>query len=206
MNRSPAKAKPEMLDPREVQILDAIQVDARISQRTLAGRLGVALGLINVTIKRLASKGYINIVKMDAQQFSYFVTPRGVAEKARRLMAHMSNTLEFYDMSRSLIRKSLEDLERTGVRRIAIYGVGDVAEMVFVVLRHVGLDLVCIADDLHTDKPWLGERVLRLKDMRGLRIDAVVLCMRNDLETPTLTAQDTGCPVWHLDRYGVPAP
>lgn len=190
----------DTLKPREVQILDAIQADARVSQRALASRLGVALGLINVTLKRLASKGYVNIVKMDAQQFSYFVTPMGVKEKARRLMAHMSNTLEFYQMSRNLVFQSLKDLERTGARRIAIYGVGDVAEMVFLALRHVGLDLVCIADEAHAGEVWLGEKVYSLAEMREARVDAVVPCLRNSLDMPGLTPEEAGCPVWRLDR------
>ncbi len=196
-------ADKEILQPREVQILDAIQADARLSQRALANRLGVALGLINITLKRLAAKGYINIVKMDAQQFSYFVTPKGVAEKTRRLMAHMSNTLEFYQMSRSLLRQSLKALESTGARRIAIYGVGDVAEMVFVTLRHVGLDLVCIADDLHAGESWLGERVSSFQEMKLARVDAVVLCMRNSLDIPAMTPEEAGCAVWRLDTDGV---
>lgn len=193
-----AAAKDPALDLREVQILEAIQADSGVSQRDLAGRFDVALGLINVMLRRLAAKGYINIVKMDAQQRAYFVTPRGVVEKTRRLLAHLNNSYEFYQMSRKLIRQSVADLERTGARRIGIYGVGDVAEMVFLALKECGLDLVCVADDWHEGGPWLGQPVLDAGRLRALKLDAVVLCTRNDKRTPALSPDEAGCPVWRL--------
>ena len=103
-------------------------------------------------------------------------------------------------MSRKLIRQSVSDLERTGARRIGIYGTGDVAEMVFLALKECGLDLVCVADDRHRaeDGAWLGQRVLDAAALRALKLDAVVLCTRNDKRTPALSAEEAGCPVWRL--------
>ena len=47
---------------RNLEILTAIGEGRPLTQRALAERLGVALGLTNLYLKRLATKGYIKIV------------------------------------------------------------------------------------------------------------------------------------------------
>jgi len=42
---------------RDLQLLSEVEKDCRITQRTLAKKLGVALGLTNLYLKRLAPKG-----------------------------------------------------------------------------------------------------------------------------------------------------
>src|SRR5262245_27116136 len=48
---------------RDLEILTAIEAGEPLTQRALAQRLGVALGLANLYLKRLARKGYIKIVE-----------------------------------------------------------------------------------------------------------------------------------------------
>jgi Mn-dependent DtxR family transcriptional regulator len=45
----------------DLQLLNAVEQDAEITQRSLADKLGVVLGLTNLYLKRLARKGYIKI-------------------------------------------------------------------------------------------------------------------------------------------------
>ena len=48
---------------RNLEILTAIGEGAPVTQRALAEQLGVALGLANLCLKRLAGKGLIKIVE-----------------------------------------------------------------------------------------------------------------------------------------------
>ncbi|MEK7714504.1 MAG: winged helix-turn-helix domain-containing protein, partial [candidate division NC10 bacterium] len=48
---------------RDLEILIAIGEDRPLTQRALAQRLGVALGLANLYLKRLARKGLIKITE-----------------------------------------------------------------------------------------------------------------------------------------------
>ena len=55
------------MDPqakRELELLTEISEDQGVTQRALAKKLGIALGLTNLYIKRLARKGYIKIVNV----------------------------------------------------------------------------------------------------------------------------------------------
>src|SRR5262249_51175482 len=68
---------------RQLQLLEAVQEDSRVTQRGLATKLGIALGLTNIYLKRLVRKGYIKCVNVQSNRLTYLITPRGIAEKAR---------------------------------------------------------------------------------------------------------------------------
>jgi DNA-binding MarR family transcriptional regulator len=79
---------------RDLEILTAIEEGLPLTQRALAERLGVALGLCNLYLKRLARKGYIKIVEFPRKpaarkRLRYLLTPRGMAEKTRLTYEHM---------------------------------------------------------------------------------------------------------------------
>ena len=48
---------------RDLEILTAVGEGGATSQRALAARMGVALGLVNLYLKRLAHKGYIQVIE-----------------------------------------------------------------------------------------------------------------------------------------------
>ncbi len=54
-----------------LRILDEISRESSITQRTLSGKLNIALGLVNTYIKRLAKKGHIKITKGPMNRVKY---------------------------------------------------------------------------------------------------------------------------------------
>ena len=52
---------------RNLEILTAIGDGAPVTQRALAAQLGMALGLANLCLKRLASKGLIKMMEFPAK-------------------------------------------------------------------------------------------------------------------------------------------
>src|SRR5712672_2042575 len=68
---------------RDLKLLEAVEQDSRVTQRSLATKLGIALGLTNIYLRRLVRKGYIKCVNVQSNRISYLITPRGIAEKAR---------------------------------------------------------------------------------------------------------------------------
>src|SRR6266567_8979283 len=81
---------------RDLKLLEAVEADSRVTQRSLATRLGIALGLTNVYLRRLARKGYIKCVNVQSNRISYLITPRGIAEKARLTYEFMDYSLHLY--------------------------------------------------------------------------------------------------------------
>src|SRR5215217_2505943 len=123
---------------RDLRLLEELEQEATITQRTLASRLGMALGLTNLYLKRLIRKGYVKCVTVAPNRLVYLVTPRGLTRKARLTYEFMKYSLDFYRDARHHLRRSLT--EAVGrQRRVAIYGTGDAAELVFLLLKEMGL-------------------------------------------------------------------
>jgi len=68
---------------RDLRVLEAVAADGRTTQRRLSHQLGIALGLTNLYLKRLARKGFIKCVNVRANRVRYLITPTGIAEKTR---------------------------------------------------------------------------------------------------------------------------
>ena len=90
---------------RDLKLLEAVQQDSHVTQRGLANKLGIALGLANIYLKRLMRKGYIKCVNVQPNRISYLITPRGIAEKARLTYEFMDYSLHLYKEVRQHLRE-----------------------------------------------------------------------------------------------------
>lgn len=134
---------------RDLEILTAIGEGRALTQRALAQRLGVALGLTNLYLKRLASKGLIKITEFPVKphagkRLRYVLTPKGILEKGRLTYDYMGYSLGIYRRTRETLRTSLSDVVGRGLTRLAFYGSGEAAELAYLTLREFGLEPVGI--------------------------------------------------------------
>jgi DNA-binding MarR family transcriptional regulator len=130
---------------RDLEILTAIDEGRPLTQRELAQRLGVALGLANLYLKRLARKGFIKITDFPRKpaarkRLRYLLTPRGLAEKSRLTYEHVAYSLNLYRRARQTLREALSGLPQEGLKRIALYGTGEAAELAYLTLKEFGLE------------------------------------------------------------------
>src|SRR6476660_3815639 len=147
---------------RDLQLLEALEQEATITQRTLASRLGMALGLTNLYLKRLIRKGYVKCVTVSPNRLVYSLTPKGMARKARLTYEFMKYSLDFYRDARQHLRRSLAHAVAEK-QHAAIYGVGDAAELVFLLLREMGLEPVAVFGPSGGGK-FLGMPVLAIAE------------------------------------------
>ena len=167
---------------RDLQLLEALEQQSTITQRTLATRLGIALGLTNLYLKRLIRKGYVKCVTVAPNRLVYSLTPRGVMRKTRLTYEFMKYSLDFYRDARQHLRRSLVQAVAQR-RRIAVYGTGDAAELVFLLIREMGLELVAVFDGA-SDRPFLGHPVLPIERHGEVAFDVMVVAV---LERPAGT-------------------
>lgn len=131
---------------RDLQLLNEVEKDACVTQRTLSQKLGVALGLTNLYLKRLARKGYIKITTIPRNRIKYLLTPSGVAEKSRLTYEYMQYSLCYYREIRQRLKAVLDGLAEAGLKRVMIYGTGELAELAYLSLKETPLVLVGFVD------------------------------------------------------------
>ena len=183
---------------RELEILTAIEESTSVTQRALAARLGVALGLTNLYVKRLVRKGYVKTVGFPSRpaarkRLRYLLTPRGIAEKTRLTYEHIGYSLALYRRTRQTLRDALGSLPANGLKRVALYGTGEAAELAYLTLREFDLEPVGVftADG---GGQFLGFPVRPLAQLAGEDVDRIVLAT---FDKPELVVAE-------LERAGLP--
>jgi DNA-binding MarR family transcriptional regulator len=159
---------------RELEILRTLAEERPVTQRVLAQRLGIALGLANLYLKRLARKGYIKVTMIAPNRIKYRLTAQGRTEKTRLTYESMRDSVRLYAEARQTLRDSLGPLARDGAKRIALYGTGEAAELAYLTLKELGREPVLFLDG-HGGTMFLGHRVRDLGDVAGDQYDCVVL-------------------------------
>lgn len=159
---------------RDLFLLTEVERDGTITQRSLATKLGVALGLTNLYLKRLARKGYIKITTIPSHRVRYLLTPQGFAEKSRLTYLYMEYSLAHYRDMRARLREALSHAANNGTKRVVIYGTGELAEVAYLSLREMQMTLIGIVDD-NQREPFLSYPVWSPEALSEWEFDAVLL-------------------------------
>ena len=162
-------------DLRTLQILEEIGNDHVPSQRELAKKLNISLGLVNSFVKRLAHKGYFKVTTIPKNRVTYILTPKGAAEKTRLTYKYIQHSYQFYKDARKKIRDLFRYFVEAGVRRIVFYGVSEVAEIAYVSLQETPIELVAIVDDQKEGQTFLGQVVKGSKELESIPFERVLI-------------------------------
>lgn len=127
---SAVQASKEALESElSLRLLSAIEGDQSVTQRSLAMRFGVAVGLVNGYVKRCMRKGLVKAQQVPTKRYAYFLTPKGFAEKSRLIAEYLSNSLAFYRRARAQYAECLAVCDARGWTNVALVGGGDLAEI-----------------------------------------------------------------------------
>lgn len=159
---------------RNLILLTELERDGAVTQRSLATKLGVALGLTNLYLKRLARKGYVKITTIPSHRIRYLLTPQGMVEKSRLTYLYMQYSLSHYRDMRARLRDTLSRATEHGVQRVVIFGTSEFAEMAYLSLREMDLTLVGFIDDGEV-QTFLSYPVRRPSVLAEWQFDAVLL-------------------------------
>jgi DNA-binding MarR family transcriptional regulator len=131
---------------RDLLLLSEVERDAGVTQRSLSLTLGVALGLTNLYLKRLACKGYIKITTLPRNRIRYLLTPQGFTEKSRLTYLYMQYSLSYYRDMRTRLKEMMSTLDGSHGQRVVIYGTTELAELAYLSLREMNVDCVGFID------------------------------------------------------------
>ena len=164
---------------RDLQLLNEVEQDSYVTQRSLATKMGVALGLTNLYLKRLAHKGYIKITTIPSNRIKYLLTPRGMAEKSRLTYQYMQYSLSYYRDMRQRLKQVLGGLSSAGAKRIVVYGTSELAELAYLTLREMDLTLVGFVDGAQ-GQTFLSYPLWPVEALSGWSYDAVLIADLTD--------------------------
>ena len=145
---------------RNLQVLGEIESNSRVSQRTIASSLGIALGLTTAILRKLMHKGWVTTRALPANRLAYYLTPKGFAEKSRLVMEHVKNTTSFFYNVRGIISQKIQELmKEQNIKTVAIFGTDVLAETAYLSVKELELELTGIYDWNTPKKRWLGMEI-----------------------------------------------
>ena len=170
---------PDPLSEREFELVNIIGAELASTQRDLSRQMDLSLGMINMLIRRMISKGYIRIKQLNKRKFEYILTPKGFSEKMRKSVKYTVKTMNSITTIKNCLRDVLKEPVKRGERNFTILGKSDFATLVEIVLREL-CDHQCQVTHVNEFPPDNGRGTLlicREEDMIAQRMPATVACI-----------------------------
>lgn len=123
-------------------LLEAVHENSALTQRTVAGQLGIALGLANAYLKRCVKKGLIKVKQVPPNRYAYYLTPKGFTEKSRLTAEYLSSSFNFFRRARRECNEIFERCIGVGWQRVALCGGSDLGEIAVLCARERNATLV----------------------------------------------------------------
>lgn len=151
---------------KHLDTLLELKDDPSLSQRSLAHKLNISLGLTNAILQNLIHRGWVKAKKLTGRKILYLITPQGIARATNLIYDRFRETQNYYQYTKELLTSYLSDLYTKGKRRVAIYGTGQLAEITYLSLLDSPLKLHSILTDdpASSKKKFLGHEILTLSE------------------------------------------
>lgn len=164
-------------------VLSAIEANSAHSQRSLAGELGIALGLANAYLKRCVRKGWIKVQQVPANRYAYYLTPQGFSEKARLTGEYLAASLSFFRRAREQTEAVLHRAATRKLKRLVLAGASELAEISILAMHDSACEIVAIVDTARAGHRIAGIEVVPVPP-EARQFDAVLI---TDMTTPQAT-------------------
>ena len=151
---------------KHLDTLLELKENPSLSQRSLAHKLNISLGLTNSILQNLIHRGLIKAKKMTGRKILYLITPKGMVQATNFIYDRVRETQHYYQYTKDLLTTHFTNLYDKGVRRAAVYGTGQLAEITYLSLLDSPLRLYSIITDdpAASKKKFLGHEILTLSD------------------------------------------
>jgi len=142
-----------------------------VTQRELASRAGLSLGMTNSLLRRLAEHGWVKLTRLSPKSMRYALTPEGVGEIARRTSGYFRRAARNADKYRAQIELFIVEAKRAGIATLVLAGTSELDFLVEFVCERHGIAFVKTADP---------ERARSMKRRPGV----VLLYAESELPSP----------------------
>ena len=170
---------------RDLRLLEELERNPIVSQRELSHKFGIALGVTNACLKRMARNGLIRIRDLNPRKIGYYLTPKGFVEKTRLTIHLISFRVQHYSELKKVIANRLLEMQRDGRQRIVFYGVSDEMEVAYITLQGVNLKLVGIVEDDEKIIPRIifGYEIEPVSRIQELKPDGILITSLTENES-----------------------
>ena len=152
------------MQKNELNTLLELKQNPSLTQRSLARKLKLSLGLTNSILKNLINRGWIKAKKDTGRKLLYIITPQGMANVSRLMYTRFQETLHYYHYTKDLLTAYLIKLYQQGEKTVNIYGTGQLAEITYYAGISTPLKLNAIISDDPSKEKFLGHQTISMEN------------------------------------------
>ncbi len=177
-------AKPiDVHDYYQLKLMEHVEQTPRLNNRQASKILGVSVKLAHDILTRMAKKGYFHITKHHARRWDYFLTPKGITEKARLTVEFLDFSMHFYREARRRSAQVCRDLAEAGKNEVALLGSNELAEICNLGIQEWGLTLEAVFDEINGEtRKFLNHNVQDIAGLPKYNGDAIIVCLYDPSE------------------------
>ncbi len=120
----------DFLNEREFELVNIVGAQLAQNQRALSRQMKMSLGMTNMLLRRLVSKGYIRIQQLNSRKVHYILTPKGFAEKMNKSIKYTLKTINSISLIKNRLRGMITQFHGQGHKEIWILGTSDLALLI----------------------------------------------------------------------------
>lgn len=103
-------------------ISDTLEENPRASQRELADRAGMSIGLMNAVLKRFVERGWIMLSNVNGRKLAYALTAEGINELAERGKKFAVRTFYLANNYSKTLVEAISKARDEGKSKVILYG------------------------------------------------------------------------------------
>jgi DNA-binding MarR family transcriptional regulator len=155
----------ESLNEREFELINIVGAKLGSNQRDLSRQMELSLGLVNMLLRRLISKGYIRINQLNKKKVEYLLTPKGFSEKMRKSVKYTIKTICSIGLIKKQLTAVLKELIEKGERKFVVIGESDFGVLVEMILKSLSNEKFHIRHSHDISKTHVDEYFLICKEL-----------------------------------------
>lgn len=161
----------------ELNVLREVANNACITQAELARCCSLSVAMVNNYMKDLCSREFIEYNRKSIKSISYHLTPAGRRHLETLQIKLIDEMVQMFVCAKGLIMKHIMGKAGSALQRVALYGTGPLAELVFHALELSGVIVLSVCDDnpKMIGRDFCGREVVNSSKIRYYAPDAVIV-------------------------------
>lgn len=164
----------DLRDIRTLTLLREFEKDQAPTQRELAEKLDMSLGLVNLYLKRLAQKSYFKIRTYPMNRVSYLLTPQGILAKTKLTYEYIHHSLGFYTQTRMKLKNIMHQLMVENVRTLVFLSANEIAEIAYLSIKETDIELVAVIDNSKAGEQFMDHTIVSSASIGNITFDRLL--------------------------------
>ena len=155
-----------------LNLLSAVDADSKITQRSLAAELGIALGLTNAYFKKCVDKGLVKIKQIPKNRYSYYLTKKGFTEKTRLSAEYLKYSFNFFRETKFQCEKIIKLCVDKNYSSIVLSDKSEFSEILILTAIDTEVNIIGVLGK--EDEYYCGKKVIDKIEV-GSSVDAIIM-------------------------------